>query len=487
MIGMTALLLKERARRLRHGRGWMGWLGAGTALCLLAWSAGSLLPVRPIPSARWEELIAAAWISWLLLGAVTGRDFSWRISRDRLRVFTSPRFIDLYLHTFLLGFLSLPILAGLGLALCRTPRAPDPALAVTTAAAGYLLFVASVRLGASLLRNIIGCFGALGRRERAAAAVTLSLAAAAVILDHAAPGSFPLHPGRLFGRALASPDPLLPLALMLAWVILLGSTDFMVERRLHYGALPRAHAGGGGAPFPHPAWPGPLFWTGVFGWLRYRGALMLFLWGSGFSFCWTWFSTSPDAGYFLSFSFLNLFFHSYLRANLFGIDRDGAWIHYRFPLPVERALSARSLSLDFLQGGMIACLFAAGILKGSTGMAPSDWVRILSYAVSGILFGGMCGWYFTVRHPESIDRTSQFDGGATAGALVVGLLQLGFLLLFLAASSLVERTLPPLLRAAVWTALPLGLAAVRASLLRGWVRRTLAGDIDNFLRRLAWF
>jgi hypothetical protein len=261
----------------------------------------------------------------------------------------------------------------------------------------------------------------------------------------------------------------------------------MVEQRLHYGALPRAHAGGGGAPFPHPAWPGPLFWTGVFGWLRYRGALMLFLWGSGFSFCWTWFSTSPDAGYFLSFSFLNLFFHSYLRANLFGIDRDGAWIHYRFPLPVERALSARSLSLDFLQGGMIACLFAAGILKGSTGMAPSDWVRILSYAVSGILFGGMCGWYFTVRHPESIDRTSQFDGGATAGALVVGLLQLGFLLLFLAASSLVERTLPPLLRAAVWTALPLGLAAVRASLLRGWVHRTLAGDIDNFLRRLAWF
>lgn len=487
MHGITLLLLKERGRRLRHGRGWMGWLSAGGALCLLAWSAGALLPVRPLPPARWEELTAAAWTSWLLLGTLTGRDFSWRIGRDRLRVFPSPRFGDLYLHTFLLGFLSLPILAGLGLVLCRTPRAPDPALTAGTAGTGYLLFVASIRLGASLARNTAGRLGALGPGERAAAVSILSVTAAAILGEHLAPGSFPPNPGRLFGRALASPDSVLPLALMLAWIALLGGADFLVERRLHYSALPRAHAAGGRAPLPHPAWPGPLFWIGVSGWLRYRGALMLAVWGGGFSFCWTWFTDSPDAGYFFSFTFLNLFFHSYLRANLFGIDRDGAWIHYRFPLPAQRAVGARSLSLDFLQGGMIACLFAAGVLKGGAGMGPSDWIRILSYALSGILFGGICGWYFTVRHPESIDRSSQFDGGATVGALVVGLLQLGFLLLFLAASSLAARVFPPLLCAAVWVALPLGLAAVRASLLKGWVRRTLAGDVENFLRRLAWF
>lgn len=487
MHGMTLLLLKERGRRLRHGRGWMGWLSAGSALGLLAWSAGALLPLRPLPPARWEELTAAAWTSWLLVAAVTGRDFSWRVGRDRLRVFPARRFGDLYVHTFALGFLSLPILAGLGLALRRTARAPNPALAAATAAAGYLLFVASVRLGASLLRNTTGRFGALRHGERAAAAVTLSLAAAAILGEHLAPGSFPPHPGRLFGRALASPDSVLPPALMLVWVALLGGADFLVERRLHYSALPRAHAAGERAPLPHPAWPGPLFWIGVSGWLRYRGALMLAAWGGGFSFCWTWFTGSLDAGYFFSFTFLNLFFHSYLRANLFGIDRDGAWIHYRFPVGAERALGARSLSLDFLQGGMIACLFAAGALKGGAGIGPSDWARILSYALSGILFGEICGWYFTVRRPESIDRTSQFDGGATIGALVVGLLQLGFLLLFLAASSLAARALPPLPGAAIWAAPPLGLAAVRAALLRGWVRRALAGDVDNFLKRLAWF
>jgi hypothetical protein len=212
---------------------------------------------------------------------------------------------------------------------------------------------------------------------------------------------------------------------------------------------------------------------------------MLFVWGGAYSFLWTYFSKPDDAFYFFLFIWMNLLFHSYLRGNLLGTDRGGAWLYYMFPVRIDRALGSKSLSLSLLQGCMIAALLAAGFLRADTRIAFAAWSRILSYAISGVLFGEICGFFFSVRYPDPIDRTSQFDGGTTVGALAVPGLQILFLALFMLASSRAPQFFSPAARYGLLLAMPLFLGIVRSSILATWVPKAMLESREIILKKLS--
>jgi len=184
---------------------------------------------------------------------------------------------------------------------------------------------------------------------------------------------------------------------------------------------------------------------------------------------------------------MNIVFHCYLRGNLLGIDRGAAWLYYQFPICIERALSSKSLALSFLQGCMIAALFLAGFLRASPHITAMDWIVAFSYATSAIVFGEVCGFFFTILYPESIDRTSQFEGGLTAGSIGVCALQFAFMVLFFLMARHVRRFWALDYCWGLWLAIPLILYAIRTVVLKTWVHKTMWAKRETILNRLVWF
>jgi hypothetical protein len=268
--------------------------------------------------------------------------------------------------------------------------------------------------------------------------------------------------------------------------------DLILKRNLTYSCVQLMTPGLRMVPFStmfllHPFWPGPVFRIGILGWLRSRTAFMLFLWGGAYSFLWTLFSKPREASYFILFIFMNMVFHCYLRGNLLGIDRGAAWLYYRFPVRVEQALNSKSLSLSFLQGCMITALFVAGFLRARPYVTTMDWITLFSYAVSAIVFGEISGLFFSILYPESIDRTSQFDGGATAGNIAVGVLQFAFMIFF---SQLVRNARRFWTLGYCWglfLAVPLFLYAIRTIVLKTWAPQTMWAKREIILKKLTWF
>jgi hypothetical protein len=267
--------------------------------------------------------------------------------------------------------------------------------------------------------------------------------------------------------------------------------DFKVQRHLTFSGNRGPLAPAAGAIFQrsifmlHYGWPGPLFRIGICGWLRSRSALLLFVWGSAYSYLWTYFSKPDDEYYFYLFIWMNLLFHAYLRGNLLGTDCGGAWIYYMLPFRIDRALSAKSMSLSLLQCCMVASLLLAGFLQKDFSISIAAWSRLMSYAVSSILFGEICGFFFSVLYPDSIDRNSQFDGGTTVGALLTPVLQIVFLFFFMSLSGGMKR---PGAGAAYWGILlsvPSLLLMARFVVLETWARKALLENRESILGKLS--
>jgi hypothetical protein len=297
-----------------------------------------------------------------------------------------------------------------------------------------------------------------------------------------------VHPGHLFGLVLSGKEYLHPLAYLILWVALLGLADFLIQHNLTYSGIRGPLAPRNSMMrrcsvlLFHSAWPGPLFRVGILGWLRSRSSLLLFIWGGVYSSLWTLYSRPDDASHFFLFIWMLLLFHSYLRGNLLGTDRAGVWLYYMIPLRIDRALNSKSLSLSLLQSCMVASLLVAGFFGSNTTLEIGDWSRVLSYALSGIVFGEICGFFFSVKYPDPIDRKSQFAGGTTVGALIVPALQILFLFLFILISGRVQISAP------YWgllLAVPSLLLVARFVVLKTWVRRAMLEEREFLLKRLA--
>jgi hypothetical protein len=495
MNSLAGILIRERLRKMNMNSGWTGYISSCLAVVMLGFMLAASLSqfLKQATVRHLENLTLGIWMSWTLVAIITGKDFSWRINRERLRIFPSPGFLRIYALGIGLGFISFPLAAGL----CVTQywvyiRGRLWLGSMLAALAGFLLFALSVKLSASLARSCVLFYVFLTRGKRrlatfVIAAISISTAVSLAVSPHRIP-----HPGILLGNILAGDACVYSTVWMTVWAALLVAADLMVQRDLDYACMPASLASNRNLTPDFifcisPAWPSPIFRIGLLGWLRSRSALMLFVWGSCFSFFWTYYSKPNEIGYFFPFVFMNLLFHSSVRANLLGIDRGSAWIYYGFPVPVERSLNSKSLSLSFLQGLMIASLLIAGMLRHGASFSLENWGSILSYSISGILLGEISGFYFSIRHPESIDRTSQYDGSATVGAFVVGATQFLFMLLFMRASAYVKNNLNP---ASYWMLLlsfPVVSVSGRFLMLNTWVRKTMLAQSETILNKLSWY
>ena len=495
MMTIAGLLFRDRWRKLNQHYGWAQYGSAGLALILFGWLGAALASrfIRQAAASHLELQMSALWISWVLIAAVTGKDFSWRIGLERIRVLPSPGFLRIYISTFVLGFLSLPLLIGL----CVIQywvwlRGGLRFTNVLTALIGYLLFISTIRLSGSLGRNILHFGKYLSSLNKRAAALLALMLAAFTFISFLRSEIGVLHPGRLFGRLISGEACVHPFAGLSLWFLLLLLADSILKRELTYSCFQLMTPGLRLVPFSamfvlHPSWPGPVFRIGILGWLRSRTAFMLFLWGGAYSFLWTYFSKPHKASYFVLFTFMNMVFHCHLRGNLLGIDHGAAWLYYRFPVRVEKALSSKSLSLSFLQGCMIAALFVAGFLRAGPAVTAMDWIALFSYAVSAIAFGEISGLFFSILYPESIDRTSQFDGGATAGNIAAGLLQFVFMIFFFLMVRNARRFWALGCYWGLFIAVPLFLYAVRTVVLKTWVHKTMWTKREIILKKLTWF
>jgi len=494
MIVLARLLLLERLRKLNLHYGWAGYASAGIGLLIFGW-AGLDLAIPYMNKADFSLMttfLTALWAAWTLFAAFTGKDLSWRINLQRILALPLPGFLRLYTLAFSLGFLSCPLLlallvvpfwasfqAGLGI---------GGVFAVWT---GCLLFAATVRMSASVARAVIYQARNLPGPLRSVALLAMAFITAATIAALFRFGIHLPHPGSLFSLVLSGNQTLYPLVCLIFWAAFLGLADLLIQRELIY-------SGTRGPLAPqnlsmhrcnlmlfHPAWPGPLFRVGILGWLRSRSALLLFVWGGIYSIFWTWYSKPDDVFYFFLFIWMNLLFHSYLRGNLLGTDRGGVWLYYMLPFSIDRALSSKSLSLSLLQSCMILSLLAAGSFRAGGLIDLADWCRIISYAISGILVGEICGFFFSIKYPDSIDRNSQFDGGTTVGALIVPVLQILFLFLFILISERARHFHLSGAFGAVLVSVPLFLFTLRRLVLKTWVCKTMLQDREVLLKKLS--
>ncbi len=494
MIELTRLLIKEHSRRLKQHYGWIGYLSVGLVLLMFGWMGVHAASRRAeeFTLARLDGVLTSLWVSWVVAAVLTGRDLSWRIRLEQILVWPTKGFLRRYTVVFVLGFLSLPLLVFLIVAeVWAGSRAGFTPLVLLATLIGAGMFVASVRLTASLVRTALqgrGCLPGAVRWSAMLAAVLLSVLSGASLLI---PEVRVLFPGHQFALLISGERIRFSLVCMGALIALLIPADCATQRALIYSGIrgplmPRRRTLVGECLLTvHPAWPRPLFRIALLGWLRSRNALLLCLWGLSYSFFYTYLSRPDEAFYFFLFIWMNLLFHSYLRGNLLGIDRGAAWLYYVLPVRIGSALSAKNLSLSLLQSCMVASLLAAGGLKADPQISRAAWSGVFIYSVSSLLFGEICGAFFSVRYPDPIDRLAQFSGGTTFGALVLPALNAIFLAAFLLGSGLANRFLSPVLHWCLLLTIPACLLAVRAAAVPAWADRALLNGRETILKKLS--
>jgi len=121
------------------------------------------------------------------------------------------------------------------------------------------------------------------------------------------------------------------------------------------------------------------------------------------------------------------------------------------------------------------------------GLGITDWLYLVCYAYSSILLGEVLGSFFSVRHPEPIERLSQFSGGTSPGALLVPAAQIVFAILFSLMAGLTRRYLSPAAFCLELIAIPAPLWLLRSILLPGWIQKTMVQERTAILAKLSVF
>lgn len=495
MIWLARLLIREKWRKLLVQYGWAGCASLGVMLTAIA-SAGAVAAARLLSNAAQVQVSAALshlWLAWIMMGLFIGKDLTWQIRLERLKVFPVPGFMRLYLISFLLSFASFPLFLGLILfEIAGSMRRGLSFAALIQILLAYGLFVASVRSAVSLARTVIHRSSALSGALKLFSFFVILILTGWIVASIVDPGFETLLPGDQLGRALTGMDPFRSVSFLAGLVLLLSIADFVVQRSVTYSGLTGPPARGNhmisrGLLLVHAPWPTPLWRISLLGWLRNRNALLLLMWGGLYGFFWMYLSKPEGALEFLLFCWMVQIFHSYLRGNLLGVDQAGVWLYYMFPAPVQKSLRAKNQTLSVLQGCMVAAVLLPGLLRPVPGMGAADWLLIISYAYSSILLAEIIGSFFSLRYPEPIDRSSQFSGGMTVGALIVPLFQILFAALFLLLTGLTRRFLSP---AALWLeliAMPAPLWFVRSALMPGWIQKTMVNKRKAILAKLSVF
>ena len=160
----------------------------------------------------------------------------------------------------------------------------------------------------------------------------------------------------------------------------------------------------------------------MLGWLRNRAAMLLFLWGLGYGFGYVLMTKPESPMGILGFFWMLSIFHSYLRGNLFGVDRRAAWWYSAIPQGLHGGLAAKNRSLSQLQYVMFSGVLLACVASGQPVFREVPaLVALVSCAVTMTTVGEIVGSVTSVRWPDPIERASQYSGGTALGAFVVPL------------------------------------------------------------------
>ena len=353
--------------------------------------------------------------------------------------------------------------------------------------------MASVRLIVSLTRTLVFRNGALSKTMKAVLSVVVSTIIGWIVASISFSGVGTLLPGYQFGLILTGTDSIQSLSYLAGFVLLLFVPDFLAQRSVTYSGDDGPQASGNRAVLGgrlllvNSSWPAPLWRVSLLGWLRNRNALLLLMWGASYGFSWMYFSKPDRASSFFLFCWMVQIFHSYLRGNLFGVDRGAVWLYYMFPMPVQKSLRAKNQTLSAMQGCMIAAVLLPGLLHPVPAMSAADWLRIACYAYSSTVLGEITGSYFSISDPEPIERSSQFSGAMTVGGFIVPFIQVLFLAVFVPLTGLSRRFLSPVLFWLELIIIPASLWFMRTVVLPVWTQKAMLNKKDAIMSKLSVF
>lgn len=493
MIRLMILLLRQRARRLERQYGWPTALSLGALLMLVLWQLASVVS-RLVALGTVSTLgsaLAWLWIGWIVTGATTGRDFTWHVRIERLFVFRVP-WTRLYVLDLLLGYVSFPLLI---LALAVTlygARRGWTASHWAISEIALCVFVLITRLFVSIVRTVLYRGRAFGRPMRIVLVSEVLVVAAMLIIPATLGITSNINPGWTLASIFMSQASAEAVATLLSTAFVLMLVDYAIQRHVTRSGVIRPGRAGRLLGPVHArlllagSWPSLLFRVTMLGWLRNRNALLLFLWGTAYGFLYTWFTKANELSYFLSFAWMVLVFHSYLRGNLFGVDQKGVWFYFLLPLPLRNVLRAKSASMTVLQCSMVSAVLIPAVVRHTAGMTSVfAWVCVIGFSASALLVSDIAGQLFSVLHPDPIERGALYSGGMTLGAFVIPTIHVVLAVLYLVAARLTPRFVAPGAAWSFFVGLPIIFAVIRWKALSIWVDRLLARDREEILLQLA--
>ncbi|MGH9916965.1 MAG: hypothetical protein ACRD63_16960, partial [Pyrinomonadaceae bacterium] len=167
MFQLIRLLLAERWRKTQVQQAWVAQLSAGIVLLVFAGIFTTFLIrlLNGVSSAQIGLGLNSFLASWIILGVFTGKDFTWHVRLDRL-IFFPLSFQRLYALTFILGFLSFPLLLGLSVLEISFWRKNPLSTGWVTTLLGFCLLICIVRLTVSLVRTGLYQTSALSKSIR---------------------------------------------------------------------------------------------------------------------------------------------------------------------------------------------------------------------------------------------------------------------------------------------------------------------------------
>ncbi len=475
---------------------WAACLSFALLLAGFGWIAGTTAAglSRTAPGLQITDGMNSAWLAWILVGVLMGRDLTWQIRMERLKIFPLHSFVRLYLLCFLLSFASYPLLvvllaiiAGGWTAGCLFPAGWAASLGA------YVLFVGSVHSAVSTARTLFQRWRGLPRIHRSIASSIVLILAFVAAASVFRPVWARVLPGYSLGAVLRGGNPIGPLVALALAVFLTSAADFLLQRHVTYSGANGSSPGGGHLAARgrilsyHASWPTTLWRISLLGWMRNRNAVLLLLWGTGYGFSYL-FLTRPDGAFdFALFCWLVLVFHSYLRGNLLGVDHRAAWAYFMLPVPVGEVVRSKNRTLTLLQGCMVIGVLLPGWLHPVPGMDGVAWLRIALCAYSSILLSEIVGGISSLTHPEPIERSCHFSGGFTLGGLIIPPLLAAFLILFMVSTGAPIRRSAPALFWLVAAGVPALLVFARSALLPGWLQTELVRRRATILARLSVF
>ena len=421
LVCLTEMILRDKTRKIQREYGLFMFVSMGLTISALPlFLLRSVL--RHVPHDSYASLSGAlpmAWAALVFFGAISGIDFTPHLQLRRLSrlpvSFSAVYSVDLLLGIAPAYVCLLPLV--LSVRWMNGHSVGD----LLRSFASLFLFLGSMRVAVALLRAILLLKIAVSRRAivfgvLATAGICAAIAAAVLSVTMTA---YSFSVLREVNQSMC---------LRISFFCSLLAADFVVQREIvRAGYSPTINKSRRClvvALESCRSQKSVLYCIAFIGFLRNRNAMMLLLWGTIYGFGYVYWAKISDGLEVLVFVWMVIIYHSYLRANLFGIDYGGIWLVLRDVACFRAALRIKNHTLSFLQCIPITAVLAAfWMLHPKLSRASQTCTILLADSFTSLAVGELIGAFVSVRYAEPIERTSMYSGAMTPGAFVIPVAQ----------------------------------------------------------------